>query len=113
MRWVPSLLLCFFLLLLPASPQLGAPLGRCGPHPPDDQWPRNELPPKPVSTVDSKKPASDPAQLARDAHELAELTASIPGDINRLNSGLLSKDLMEKLKRVEKLSKRLRNELAQ
>jgi hypothetical protein len=49
--------------------------------------------------------------LQRDAQELAELSASIPADVKRVNGGLLPKDLVEKLKRVEKLSKRLRSEL--
>jgi hypothetical protein len=50
-------------------------------------------------------------KLQRDAHELAELSATIPADINRANRGLLSKDVIDKLKRVEKLSKQLRGEL--
>jgi hypothetical protein len=50
-------------------------------------------------------------KLQRAAQELAELSSSIPADVNRANHGLLSKDVIEKLKRVEKLSKQLRNEL--
>ncbi|MGC2195432.1 MAG: hypothetical protein WA628_12215 [Terriglobales bacterium] len=52
------------------------------------------------------------ARLQRDAQELADLSASIPVDINRANRGLLSKDVVNKLKRVEKLSRQLRSELA-
>jgi hypothetical protein len=48
---------------------------------------------------------------APDAQELAELSASIPADVKLVNRGLLPKDLVEKLKRVEKLSKHLRSEL--
>jgi hypothetical protein len=51
------------------------------------------------------------ARLQRDAQELADLSASIPADVNRANRGLLSKDVIDKLKRVEKLSKQLRGEL--
>jgi len=50
-------------------------------------------------------------QLQKDAKELAELCASVPGDIDGIKQGLLSQDLPEKLKRVEKLSKRLREQL--
>jgi hypothetical protein len=52
------------------------------------------------------------AKLQRDAKELAEVSASIPGDVDRVNHGLLPKDVLEKLKRVEKLSKQLRNDLS-
>jgi hypothetical protein len=107
--------LCFLLALLfltlPAHPQLGAPLGRCGPHPPDPYWPQNQIPEERVSTGGRKRSAVDMAKLQRDAQELAELSASIPLDVNRANQGLLSKDLPDKLKRVEKLSKQLRGEL--
>ena len=50
-------------------------------------------------------------QLQKDAKELAELCASVPGDMDGVKQGLLSKDLLEKLKRVEKLSKRVREQL--
>jgi hypothetical protein len=51
------------------------------------------------------------AKLQRNAKELAELSASIPADVDRANRGLLPKDVLEKLKRVEKLSKQLRSDL--
>jgi len=50
-------------------------------------------------------------QLQKDAKELAELCASVPGDMDGVKQGLLSKDLLEKLKRVEKLSKHVREKL--
>ena len=52
-------------------------------------------------------------QLQKDAKELAELCASVPGDMDGVKQGLLSKDALEKLKRLEKLSKRVREELTQ
>jgi hypothetical protein len=115
MRLTASLrcLLVLLLLALPAHPQLGAPLGRCGPHPPDPDWPKNQLPEKRPSSGDQKRQTLDMAKLQRDAHELSELAASIPDDVNRANRGVLSKDLIEKLKRVEKLSKQLRVQLTQ
>lgn len=114
MLWTARLrcLLALLLFTLPAHPQLGAPLGRCGPQPYDPDWPRNQLPSEPVSSEAQKKPAVDMAKLQRDAQELADLSASIPVDINRANRGLLSKDVVNKLKRVEKLSRQLRSELA-
>ena len=113
MRWTSSLRLLLALLLfsVPARPQLGAPLGRCGPHPADPDWPRNQIPTAQASSTPSARPAADLARLERDARELAELSSSLPADIDRVNHGLLPKDVTEKLRRIEKLSKRLRNEL--
>jgi hypothetical protein len=51
------------------------------------------------------------AQLQKDAKEIAELCASVPRDMDGVKQGLLSQDLLEKLKRVEKLSKRVREQL--
>ena len=112
MLWTACLrvLLALLLLALPAHPQLGAPLGRCGPQPYDPNWPQNHLPER-VPSPPQKRPAVDMARLQRDAQELADLSASIPADVNRANRGLLSKDVIDKLKRVEKLSKQLRGEL--
>ena len=107
----PRVLLALFFLVLPVHSQLGAPLGRCGPQPVDPDWPRNQLPADRATLEPQKKPPVDTVKLRRDAQELAELSASIPADINRANRGLLSKDVIEKLKRVEKLSKELRTEL--
>lgn len=106
-----SFLLALLLFALPAHSQLGAPLGRCGPPPQATNWPQNQLPGERVSVEAQKRPTVDMVKLQRDAQELAELSATIPADINRANRGLLSKDVIDKLKRVEKLSKQLRGEL--
>jgi len=104
-------LLALLLFALPAHSQLGSPLGRCGPQPHDLNWPRNQLPAQPVSLEDQKRHAVDMVRLQHDAQELADLSASIPADVKLANRGLLSKDLIDKLKRVEKLSKQLRGQL--
>lgn len=112
MRWPASVLFLLALLFsLPALPQLGEPLGRCGPQPRDLEWPRNQLPAEEGAAEARKRPALDMVSLQRDAHELAELSASIPSDLQRVNHNFLPKDMLEKLKRVEKLSKHLRSEL--
>jgi hypothetical protein len=54
----------------------------------------------------------NPQHLEQDADELARLAGSIPADIEKVHRGLLPADLKEKLKQIEKLSKRLRNGLA-
>jgi len=51
------------------------------------------------------------AELNIEAHQLAELAASVPQGVQNAGKGLLEKDLVEKLKRIEKLSKHLRSEL--
>jgi hypothetical protein len=53
----------------------------------------------------------DLAKLKSDADELVVLSQSIHSGIGDVEKGMLPKDLAEKLKQVEKLSKRLRSEL--
>ena len=53
----------------------------------------------------------DPEKLQRDADELARMSQSIPSDVASVRKGMLPKDVIEKLKQIEKLSKRLRTEL--
>ena len=52
------------------------------------------------------------AQLQKDSKELSELCSSIAADIDQVQRGLLPKDIDKKLKRLEKLSKNVREELA-
>jgi hypothetical protein len=52
------------------------------------------------------------SQLNKDADELAALCASLQSDLDRLKQGTLSKDILDKLKHMEKLSKRVRDELS-
>jgi hypothetical protein len=107
--------LCFLLFAVSARPQIPAPLARCGPHPTDPaDWPRNPSLEQPAEAVNlSKIPAQDKTQLQHDAKELADLSASLPGDIEQVNRGVLPKDVVGKLKRIEKISRRLRGELTQ
>ena len=52
------------------------------------------------------------AQLQKDSKELSDLCAAMPTDLDHLKQGLLPQDLQERLKRIEKLSKRIREQLA-
>jgi len=47
----------------------------------------------------------------RDADDLARLAQTIPTDAASIRQGMLPKDTIQKLKQIEKLSKRLRAEL--
>ena len=53
----------------------------------------------------------DAAKLQSEAAELANLAASVPPSVQNAAKGLLAKDLIQKLKQIEKLSKHLRNEI--
>jgi hypothetical protein len=74
-------------------------------------------PPAPLDSADTaQKPATplrrlDLAQLQRDADDLARTAQTIPTDVASVRKGMLPKDVIDKLKQIEKLSKRLRTEL--
>lgn len=53
----------------------------------------------------------DLVQLQREADELAQTAGTIPADVASVRRGMLPKDMIQKLKQIEKLSKRLRSEL--
>lgn len=53
----------------------------------------------------------DPLQLQKEADDLARTAQTIPSDVASVRKGVLPKDVIEKLKQIEKLSKRLRTEL--
>ncbi len=59
----------------------------------------------------AKQPPVDMAQFQKDADELARLAETIPPDIHNVQKGVLPKDLNERLKKIEKLSKKLRGQL--
>ena len=76
--------------------------------------------PKPPESMDPQTPRQGPAtpsrhidleQLQREADDLARKAQSIPSDVASVRQGMLPKDVIEKLKQIEKLSKRLRTEL--
>lgn len=75
-------------------------------HPPEIHSPGQ------MSPLEAAKARMNNAQLQKDAKELSDLCASIPSQMEDLKKGLLAKDLAEKLKRIEKLSKHVREELA-
>jgi hypothetical protein len=77
MRWTASL--CIWLALVPFAapvPQLGAPLGRCGPHPPDPDWLRKYHARTHGVSADPEGVPLDMDKLRHNAKELAELSAS-------------------------------------
>jgi len=76
--------------------------------------------PKPPEAQNSTAPNPSPAapsrhidltQLQRDADDLARTAQTIPTDVASVRKGMLPKDVIAKLKQIEKLSKHLRSEL--
>ena len=98
------LLLVIGMLITPATPQT-----------------RNHFP-TPPEPMDSKATEKGPTtttsrrvdleQLQKEADDLARTAQTIPADVASVRKGMLPKDVIEKLKQIEKLSKRLRGELA-
>ena len=74
-------------------------------------------PPQPLdnSTQEKTPPMTsrrvDLTQLEREANVLARTAQTIPSDIANVRKGMMPKDVIEKLKQIEKLSKHLRGEL--
>jgi hypothetical protein len=58
-----------------------------------------------------QQPSVNFARVKSDADELVILSQSIHSGIDSVGKGMLPKDLIDKLKQMEKLSKRLRGEL--
>jgi hypothetical protein len=52
-------------------------------------------------------------QLQKEADDLARTAQTIPSDLANVRKGMLPKDVLQKLKQIEKLSKHLRSELNQ
>jgi hypothetical protein len=53
----------------------------------------------------------NPQELRREASQVLELSRSIQSDFESVSRGLLPKDTIDKLKKIEKLSKHLRNQI--
>ena len=53
----------------------------------------------------------DPAKLREEADELAKLAQLVPQDMGQVAQGKLPKDAIDRLRRIEKISKHLRSEL--
>lgn len=53
----------------------------------------------------------DLVEVQREADVLARTAQTIPSDVASVSKGMLPNDVIEKLKQIEKLSKRLRSEL--
>jgi hypothetical protein len=78
------------------------------------------VPPPPASMDPDSKTAPDQpklqhridlVKLQHEADDLARTAQAIPSDVADVRRGTLPKDIIQKLKQIEKLSKQLRSEL--
>jgi hypothetical protein len=98
--------------LLGLQPQQFPPLTtNPNPHPPVQR--RLPVDQPEVVTPRGDRGRPDAAKLTRDAKELAKIADEVPSLVEQANKGVLFKDLNERLKRIEKLSKQLRRSLSQ
>ncbi len=79
------------------------------PQPPPSQQTPIVAPAEPVTTPVASR--IDLIEVQRDAAELARTAQTIPTDVASIRKGMLPKDVLLKLKQIERLSKRLRSEL--
>jgi hypothetical protein len=98
---LPLLLLSLF--LIPAAGQHGG-----FPNPPAPMNSQGTPPPSQMPTV---RHQVDFAELQKEADDLARTAQTIPDDVNALHKGTLPKDFIQKLKRIEKISKHLRSQV--
>jgi len=105
-----ALLAILVLQALPALPGLG-----------QEVLPEKTVPYRPPPPPDfekerprqsaSKTPPFDSAKAHRDAEQLVALAQKIPTQIDQVSKNTLPKDLLQNLKQIEKLAKRLRSEI--
>jgi len=70
----------------------------------------NHMRPEAVPELNDR--ANRQVLIAHDVQELSALSSSLQSDLEQLRKGMLVKDLSQKLKKMEKLSKRLRQEVS-
>ena len=54
----------------------------------------------------------DASKVRADAAQLQQLAATVQGEIDQVTKGVMPKDMNDNLKKIEKLSKKLRSEIA-
>ncbi len=100
-----TLLFAFLLSSSLTFAQHNGPTGQRQADRAEDQFEKSVPPPI------HQQSSVDLAKLKSDADELVVLSQSIHSGIGDVEKGMLPKDLAEKLKQLEKVSKKLRSEL--
>ena len=110
MRFPSSHLLAVFLGLCTQTVGQSVPPGAPTPH--ANEIPVEIVPHMPIGSQRAHtNPRVDPQELRREASQVLELSKSIQSDLESVSRGLLPKDTIDKLKKIEKLSKHLRNQI--
>jgi hypothetical protein len=81
------------------------------PRPHSDNVPVVFVPNAPIQSSTAPRPHVDPLELRSEANQVLELSKSIQSDFEAVTRGVLPKDTIEKLKKIEKLSKHLRTQI--
>ena len=99
--------LLLFLLTVPAVCQRGSVQAHVNQSVAEQQQHLNQMPPPAQLDVTTARLEA----VQQDANELSALSASIQSDLLKLQRGVFAKDLNDNLKKMEKLSKKLRKEI--
>jgi len=102
----------FFFLCLVSILRVPVVSAQTTPGPPGLQGARQYESTHPLEAPQPPVRKIDLAQLQREADELSTLAQSIPADVRSVTQGMLSKDMLEKLRKIEKISKHLRSEIS-
>ena len=79
-----------------------------------ENWPK---PPEPAMHDETTQAAQarvehrDLSALENDARELEGLAQMVPNDVTSMKKGLMPKEAVDRLKRIEKLAKKMRSEM--
>jgi hypothetical protein len=103
----PFVVILFLVAASVAAPAQSAPI-RPGIRQADQAETQTE---KNIPPPDNARTRINLAKVSHEADELARIAQTIPPDIASVKSGMLPKDVLERLKQIEKLSKHLRSEL--
>ena len=76
---------------------------------PGGKWSSGVVMPEPARDMNPE--AFRIQNINRDAEQLSLLSAAMQSDLQQLRKGMLSKELEQNLKKMEKLAKRLRDEV--
>jgi len=81
------------------------------PTPPGIRGADKQPGPADIPPMERKSTRPSPELMQAQARELSAIAQTIPSAVSQLNQGILARDMNEKLKRIEKLSKTLHSEL--
>lgn len=102
------ILSALFLFALSALPVLAQQQGSLPAR--NAMWVNRDIRPEPPRDMNPE--AARIEAIHKDAEQLSALNAALLSDLQQLRKGLLPKTLADNLKKVEKLSKKLRSEVS-